>query len=60
MVDKTFKSKINGNLFYVSEKIEKHGREYYILTDLTCGGDIAIDTAFFDLFILQNLEDVSE
>ena len=56
MVGKTLKSKINGNLFQVTEIFTEDNREYYTLLDLASGGLFAIGKEFFGEFVMPNLE----
>lgn len=56
LVGKTIKSKINGNQFCVTELFTEDNREYYTLCDLACGKLFAIGKAFFEEFVMPNIE----
>lgn len=60
MVGKTFKSKINGALFYVEELKNDNGNEYYILVDMASGNRIASSKGWFENGIMQNLDIVEK
>lgn len=58
-VDKTYKSKINGALFYVKELLTVHGVELYAVVDMAVGLTIYTGKDWFERGIMQNLEEVT-
>ena len=57
-VGKTYKSKINGALFYVKELRTDCGQELYAVVDMAAGKINYIDKDWFEHGITQNLEEV--
>ena len=59
-VGKTYKSKINGNLFYVKELRMDCGQELYKVVDTGVGKNNYISKDWFEHGIMQNLEEVTK
>lgn len=57
-VGKKYKSKINGNLFYVKELRTDCGQELYAVVDMGVGKINYIGKGWFEHGIMQNLEEV--
>lgn len=58
-VGKTYKSKINGVLFYVKELLIDCGQELYAVVDVGIGKIFYIGKDWFEHGIMQNLEEVT-
>ena len=56
---KTYKSKINGALFYVKELRTDCGQELYAVVDMGVGKINYIDKGWFEYGFMQNLEEVT-
>lgn len=57
-VGKTYKSKINGNLFYVKELFTGCGQELYAIVDMVAGKTNYVGKGWFEHGIMENLEEV--
>lgn len=57
-VGKTYKSKINGTLFYVKELRIDCGAELYVVVNMTTMKINYIRKGWFERKIIQNLEEV--
>lgn len=57
-VGKLYKSKINGNLFYVKELRTDCGQELYAVVDMAVGLTNYTGKDWFEYGIMQNLEEV--
>lgn len=57
-VGKTYKSKINGALFYVKELRTDCGQELYAVVDMAVGLTIYTGKDWFEHGIMVNLEEV--
>lgn len=60
MVGKTFKSKINGNLFKVVSLFTDGGGEHYKVLDLATGRQVVCGRSWFEKGIMQNLKEVAQ
>ena len=59
-VGKTYKSKINGNLFYVKELRTYFGQELYAIVDMAVGKTNYVNKGWFEHGIMENLEEVKQ
>ena len=59
-VGKTYKSKINGNLFYVKELFTDCGQELYAVVDMGEGKIKHVGKGWFEHGIMKNLEEVTK
>lgn len=59
-VGKTYKSKINGALFYVKELRTDCGQELYAVVDMAAGKINYIDKGWFEHGFRENLEEVTQ
>ena len=58
-IGKTYKSKINGALFYVKELCTDCGQELYAVVDMAAGKINYIGKGWFEHGFMQNLEEVT-
>lgn len=57
-IGKTYKSKINGALFYVKELRTDCGQEMYVVVDMGVGKINYVGKGWFEHGIVPNLEEV--
>ena len=60
MIGNTLKSKINGNLFQVTEIFTENDHQYYKVLDLATGRLFTIGKETFEKSVMLNLEIVKE
>lgn len=58
MIGKTFKSKINNELFYVEELKNDNNNDYYVILVIKTGHRVICGKDWFENGIMQNLEEV--
>lgn len=58
IVGKSFKNKINGNIFFVKESFIEGNEEYYIVGDVGVQGGVCVSKEIFEKIYMPYLETI--